>query len=210
MYLWERAPRQTDRYKTGIKSNYMSKEIKLIRSRRRTISIEITPDAQVIVRAPRYASVRDINNFIGEKADWIDKHVKKMQERRRLEQEREKDNPKQELSPQEIKLLTTRAKRIIPQRVRYYADLMGVTYERITIRKQKSRWGSCSSKGNLNFNCLLMKTPEEIIDYVVVHELCHLKEMNHSDRFWAEVEKVLPDYRDRRRWLKDHGNEIMV
>ena len=208
MYLWERAPRQTDRYKTGIKSNYMSKEIKLIRSRRRTISIEITPDAQVIVRAPRYASVRDINNFIGEKADWIDKHVKKMQERRRLEQEREKDNPKQELSPQEIKLLTTRAKRIIPQRVRYYADLMGVTYERITIRKQKSRWGSCSSKGNLNFNCLLMKTPEEIIDYVVVHELCHLKEMNHSDRFWAEVEKVLPDYRDRRRWLKDHGNEI--
>ena len=210
MYLWERAPRQTDRYKTGIKSNYMSKEIKLIRSRRRTISIEITPDAQVIVRAPRYASVRDINNFIGEKADWIDKHVKKMQERRRLEQEREKDNPKQELSPQEIKLLTTRAKRIIPQRVRYYADLMGVTYERITIRKQKSRWGSCSSKGNLNFNCLLMKTPEEIIDYVVVHELCQLKEMNHSDRIWAAVEKVLPDYRDRRRWLKDHGNEIMV
>jgi predicted metal-dependent hydrolase len=73
---------------------------------------------------------------------------------------------------------------------------------------QKSRWGSCSGKGNLNFNCLLMRTPDEIIDYVVVHELCHLKEMNHSPRFWAEVEKIFPDYKERRKWLKDHGNEI--
>jgi predicted metal-dependent hydrolase len=85
---------------------------------------------------------------------------------------------------------------------------MGVEYGRITIRMQKSRWGSCSGKGNLNFNCLLMRTPDEIIDYVVVHELCHLKEMNHSPRFWAEVEKIFPDYKERRKWLKDHGNEI--
>ena len=74
---------------------------------------------------------------------------------------------------------------------------------------QKSRWGSCSAKGNLNFNCLLMRAPEEILDYVIVHELCHRKEMNHSDRFWAEVEKVMPSYKERRKWLKDHGNELM-
>ena len=181
----------------------MKQEIKLIRSRRKTISIEVTTDAQVIVRAPNRASITDINRFIGEKADWIDKSLNKMRQRK------EEQSQKKELSPQEVKLLVTRAKRIIPQRVRYYADLMGVTYGRITIRMQKSRWGSCSGKGNLNFNCLLMRTPETILDYVVVHELCHLKEMNHSPRFWAEVEKVLPDYKERRKWLKDHESEIM-
>ncbi len=182
----------------------MTKEIELIRSKRKTICIEITPDARVIVRAPKYASVAEINRLIGEKADWIDKHLRKMQEK----QKERAQAPQPELTTQEIKLLTTRAKRIIPQRVRYYANLMGVEYGRITIRMQKSRWGSCSGKGNLNFNCLLMRTPDEIIDYVVVHELCHLKEMNHSSRFWAEVEKVIPDYKERRKWLKDHGNEI--
>ncbi len=181
----------------------MKQEIKLIRSRRKTISIEVTADAQVIVRAPNRATLADINRFIGEKADWIDKSVSKMRQRKAQQLQ------KKELSPQEVKLLVTRAKRIIPQRVRYYADIMGVTYGRITIRMQKSRWGSCSGKGNLNFNCFLMRTPDEIIDYVVVHELCHLKEMNHSPRFWAEVEKVLPDYKERRKWLKDHESEIM-
>lgn len=184
----------------------MSQEIKLIRSKRRTISIEITPEAEVIVRAPYYASVSEINKLIGEKSDWIHKHLQKMSDR----QKKKAEAPSQELTAQDIKLLATRAKRIIPQRVRYYADIMGVTYGRITIRMQKSRWGSCSSKGNLNFNCLLMRTPDEIIDYVVVHELCHLKEMNHSPRFWAEVEKIFPDYKERRKWLKDHGNDIMT
>ena len=182
----------------------MTRPIELIRSKRKTICIEITPDARVIVRAPKYASLNDINRLIGEKADWIDKHLRKMEER-----QKERENaPQPELSKQEIKLLTTKAKRIIPQRVRHYATLMGVEYGRVTIRMQKSRWGSCSAKGNLNFNCLLMRTPVEIIDYVVVHELCHLKELNHSPRFWAEVEKVLPDYKERRKWLRVHGNDI--
>ena len=183
----------------------MNENIKLVRSKRKTISIEITPEAQIIVRAPYYASVSEINRLIGEKADWIDKHLRAMKEKQR---ERALA-PQAELTPQDIRLLTTRAKRIIPQRVRYYARIIGVEYGRITIRMQKSRWGSCSAKGNLNFNCLLMRTPDEIIDYVVVHELCHIKELNHSDRFWAEVEKVFPDYKERRKWLKDHGNEIM-
>ena len=182
----------------------MAQEIKLIRSRRRTISIEITPDAQVIVRAPLRAAVSDINRFIGEKADWIDKHLRKMKDRK----DRENESPRKELSSQEIKLLTTRAKRIIPQRVRYYANIMGVSYGRITIRMQKSRWGSCSSKGNLNFNCLLMLAPERVQQYVVVHELCHRKEMNHSPRFYAEVLRVFPEYKKHYRWLKDNGNVL--
>ena len=184
----------------------MKRDITLIRSNRKTIAIEITPQATVIVRAPKRVPVAEINRFLGEKADWIDKHIIKMQNR----QEELETRDIQPISPQEVRLLTTRAKRIIPSRVRYYADLMGLEYGNITIRMQKTRWGSCSSKGNLNFNCLLMRTPDEIIDYVVVHELCHLKEMNHSKRFWSEVEKVLPDYKVRRKWLKDHQNEIMA
>jgi predicted metal-dependent hydrolase len=74
---------------------------------------------------------------------------------------------------------------------------------------QKSRWGSCSGQGNLNFNCLLMRAPDDVVDYVIVHELCHRKEMNHSDRFWTLVESVLPDYKEKRKWLKDHGSELM-
>lgn len=113
------------------------------------------------------------------------------------------------LSNDEIHELAAKALNYIPERVAYYAEQIGVTYGRITIRNQKTRWGSCSSKGNLNFNCLLMLTPPEIVDYVVVHELCHRKEMNHSKAFWSEVEKVLPNYKTRVRWLKDEGSSIM-
>ena len=101
------------------------------------------------------------------------------------------------------------AKADLPPRAAFFASLLGVSYGRITIRKQKTRWGSCSGKGNLNFNCLLMLCPSRARDYVVAHELCHRKEMNHSPRFWAEVEKLLPDYRVWRQWLKEEGQKII-
>ena len=157
--------------------------IKLIRSKRKTISIEVHSDLQVIVRAPLRVSEKDINKFIGEKSAWIEKSLSKMKNRQIKLQEQNMDQ--RPLNEQEIKLLTTKAKRILPVKVKKYASIIGVDYGRITIRMQKSRWGSCSSKGNLNFNCLLMNAPDEIQDYVVVHELCHRKEMNHSPRFWA-------------------------
>ena len=113
------------------------------------------------------------------------------------------------LTEAEIKQLANKALEYIPARVAYFAPIVGVDYGRITIRNQRTRWGSCSSKGNLNFNCLLMLTPPEVIDYVVVHELCHRREMNHSTRFWNEVEKVLPDYKVAKKWLKENGAGVM-
>ena len=98
----------------------------------------------------------------------------------------------------------------LPERVRFFAQQMGLSYGRITIRSQRTRWGSCSAKGNLNFNCLLMLMPQEVRDYVVLHELCHRKEMNHSTAFWAEVEAVCPDYRVHRKWLKDNGVSLIA
>ena len=109
----------------------------------------------------------------------------------------------------EIRELAEEALKDIPERVRHFAPIIGVTYGRITIRNQKSRWGSCSSKGNLNFNCLLMLAPPEHRDYVVVHELCHRKEMNHSKRFWSEVSSILPDYRKSIKWFDDNGGALM-
>lgn len=180
-------------------------EITLIRSRRKSLAIEITPELQVVVRAPARMPVREINAFVQEKDDWIRAHLQQMAEKKRLrEQCRE-----QALSKEELQELAAQAMKLIPQKVHYYAQIIGVTYGRITIRNQRTRWGSCSGKGNLNFNCLLLLMPEEVLDYVVVHELCHRKEMNHSARFWEEVEKILPDYRQRRKWLKDNGGRIM-
>lgn len=95
-----------------------------------------------------------------------------------------------------------------PKRVKYYLPFTGGHYTRITIRGQKTRWGSCSSRGTLSFNWRLMLAPPRVLDYVVVHELCHLTHMNHSPDFWAQVEKVMPDYRIYKLWLKDHGMEL--
>ncbi|WP_167956433.1 M48 family metallopeptidase [Anaerosporobacter faecicola] len=98
------------------------------------------------------------------------------------------------------------AKSIIPFRVEQVAKVMQLTYGRITIRSQKSRWGSCSSEGNLNFNWHLIMMPPAILDYVIIHELAHRVEMNHSKQFWAIVEQACPDYKQRRLWLKEHGS----
>ena len=183
----------------------MDKERKLqvIRSSRRTISLEVKPDLTVVVRVPLRMRERDIQAFLREKADWIERTIEKLEKQTA---EAQKDS----LSMQELKQLADLALEKLPERVAYYASQIGVTYGRITIRNQRTRWGSCSSKGNLNFNCLLMLMPAEIQDYVVVHELCHRLEMNHSKAFWGRVEEILPDYKARRKWLKDHGAEIMA
>ena len=157
----------------------------------------------VLVRAPYYAPRSDIDRFVTSKSSWIAKH------RRRMSENMSKAKSLGVLSHEDISHLADEALTDIPQRVRKYAPIIGVTYGRITIRNQRTRWGSCSAKGNLNFNCLLMLCSEEIRDYVVVHELCHRIELNHSPRFWALVESVLPDYRLSVKWLRENGPAIM-
>ena len=181
-------------------------KIEIIRSSRKTLAIEIRPDMRVIVRAPYQASGNYIEQFISDRADWIVEHLRKLEQKNRQCNEA---LPVKKLSNDELKKLADKACTYSPGRVAHFAPLVDVTYGRITIRNQRTRWGSCSSRGNLNFNCLLMLTPPEVIDYVVVHELCHRKEMNHSWRFWDEVARVLPGYAEQEKWLKTHGNEIM-
>ena len=169
----------------------------LRRSKRKTISVEISREAKVIVRAPLKMSVRDIEAFLSSKSAWITSHLEKASERLA--------SLPPKLTEDELAKLKTRAKNEIPIRVDRYASLMGLEYGRIALRTQKTRFGSCSSKKNLNFNLAIMLMPEEIIDYVIVHELAHIKQMNHSKAFWCEVERVMPDYKSRRDWIKANG-----
>ena len=176
----------------------------LIKSSRKSIGIEIKPNSSIIVRAPQRMKQSEIEKFVSSKSAWIEKHLN------RLAEAEKQQNSAQKLTADEIKALAEKALQYIPQRVEHYAALIGVDYGRITIRNQKTKWGSCSSKGNLNFNCLLMLTPPEVIDSVVVHELCHRKEMNHSKQFYDEVIKAYPEYHKWNKWLKDNGNAIMA
>ena len=178
--------------------------VEIIRSNRRTMSLEITKDLKVRVRAPYRFSEQRIRRFVSQRMDWIIKHLEQMEEKQK------KIAQVEPLSKEELDSLCEKALRVIPAKAARYAQILHVNYHRITIRNQKTRWGSCSAKGNLNFNCLLMLTPEEIVDYIVVHELCHRLEMNHSKRFWELVSSVIPDYKNREMWLKENGSLIMA
>lgn len=175
-------------------------EYTLIKSRRRSISITVKQDGSVVVRAPLVCSKKRIEEFLLEKQEWIEKTRRKI--------------ASQPVEPaftdSEIKELKKQAKKILPGMVAELAPVIGVNYGTISIRAQKTRWGSCSSKGNLNFNCMLMLLPKNVQRYVVVHELCHRKEMNHSSRFWSEVAKYQPTYKEDRKQLKELGSGLLA
>ena len=179
------------------------------RSGRRTLALEITPGAELLVRAPYSVSSDEIRRFVASHEDWIRKHLLLMEEKKKALEAGRSGQPVQRITEEQLRDLADQALREFPPRVKYFAGIIGVSYGRITIRNQRTRWGSCSSKGNLNFNCLLMLAPSEVRDYVIVHELCHRLEMNHSPRFWALVESVLPDYRSRKSWLRSNGRLLI-
>lgn len=175
-------------------------------SDRKSLSIQVKKDGTVTVRSPYFLSRTECIHYIEEKSSWILQNYQKVTS---------KAVPP--LTQQQLQQLTflekkfrKAAKDYIPKRVAYFHSFTGGTYTSITVRDQKSRWGSCSSRGTLSFNYRLMLAPPEILDYVVVHELCHLTHMNHSKDFWHMVESILPDYRTAKRYLKEHGHELTL
>ena len=166
----------------------------LIRSRRRTLALEITKDCRVLVRAPLRLSQAKIDAFVASHEYWIQTH---------LEQQRQRAvSSPPPLTPEEIAALKAKAQAILPGKVAYWSAKMSVRPTGLKITTARKRYGSCSGKNSLCFSCFLMNSPEAAIDLVVVHELCHIREKNHGPRFYALLEQYLPDYKERKKLLK--------
>ena len=174
--------------------------ISVIRSARKSLGIEVRDANTVLARIPTRVSDRELKAFVENHQSWILEKTAVMAER----EENRKSTP---APPPELLSKTDRMKiqLKIGKRVRHYCEAMGVTVGYVTVKDQKTRWGSCSAKGNVNFNYQLAFLPDELLDYVVIHELAHRRHMNHSRAFWAEVEKYCPDYLERREQLKEYS-----
>lgn len=179
----------------------------LIRTSRKTIAIQITLDGDVTVRAPRDCEKAEIDDLIRDRREWIEEKRAEFLAQKRECEKKQEQFPK--ITPESEREFRRLAKEKIPKRVALFAEQLGVDYGKITIKDTKSRWGSCSYQGNLNFCWRLILAPEEVLDYIVVHELCHRLEMNHSARFWAEVKRVLPEYEKSKEWLKENGLALL-
>ncbi len=168
----------------------------VIRSHRRSLVLIITPEARLVIRAPLKLPAEAINRFIQQKKRWIERQMARLSARPRpivlMEEEREGW----------IRI----AREKIVERCRYFSELTGYRPVSVSISSARSRWGSCGAKGTINFSWRLAMAPPEVIDYVVVHELVHLIERNHSARFWRRVAEIIPDHKLHRRWLRENGH----
>ena len=184
---------------------------RIVRSRRKSYGAVVKDDGSVEIRIPLRGSRKNAIEMAEQWKDWIKQKVV-------LQREREKqrkalaDESRQRFTPGQREYLEKKyrqaARDYIPGRAEYYANILGVSFDRVRIAEQKTRWGSCSGRGTLSFNWKLMLAPPQVLDYVIVHEVCHIKEMNHSEKFWAWVEFLMPSYREQRKWLKENGQKL--
>ncbi len=174
---------------------------RLIRSKRRTLALHVTADARLVVRAPEKLPENIIRRFVEDRKDWI---------LRKKQQAREHYSPPVQRTAAEKLRCREKAMEIIGPRVAHYSALSGYKPSDIKITSAKTRWGSCSPSGCVNFSWHLSLAPLEVVDYVVVHELVHLEEKNHSRNFWRKVERILPDYKEAYRWLGRNGHQLMT
>ena len=164
----------------------------LIRSARKTLAVQVTRDGRVVVRAPLRCSEKRIREFLAAQKGWIQKSLAKV---------REHPAPPPP-SREQIRALADRAMEIIPPKVAYWSRVTGLVPTGITITAARTRYGSCSPKNRVCFSCFLADFPEEAVDLVVVHELCHIREKNHGPGFYALLSRYLPDYRERKKLLR--------
>ena len=169
----------------------------------KSFSIRITPDGRAELRVPLRTSRQTIDEVIRRYRPKIEEMALKRQ------QAAEEYGEVPPLDPDSLNRYAEQTCLLLNDRLGGLAEQIGVTYHNVRIKKLVSRWGSCSGKNNLNFNCLLSLLPPDVADYIMVHELCHLKQLNHSPAFWAEVEQALPDYRQSERWLKRYGGVLL-
>lgn len=179
------------------------KEYKLIRSVRKSVSIHVEPDGSVVVRAPLTTGKGFIDSFVASKSEWIRNSIDKMKTR-------QENRMELALSEVQIRQFKAMASTYLTERTEYFAQIMGVRYKQLKINSANTRWGSCNSKGDINYTYRLILAPKDLVDYVVVHELAHLKEMNHSKKFWSVVAKVLPDYKKKQQLLTDWQRTMKI
>jgi predicted metal-dependent hydrolase len=166
--------------------------------RRRSIAIVIDPERGVVVYAPHGIGERVLADILMQRRDWINKKLAKVQARRA--------EPKAHFDGD-----LNDASRIINERVTVYSELMQLFPKKVAVKDQRRRWGSCSARtGALNLNWRIVMAPPQVVDYVVVHELSHIKHPNHSPAFWSLVAQFVPDYKARRKWLRQHGDRLVV
>ena len=174
----------------------------IIYSRRRTVALEITPEAKLVIRLPKKADRAFIAAFIEAKRPWIQKKkemmIKQLEESSAIQTVACSEEDKKESAY------------LIKERLDLYSLKMGVKYDSFRISSARKRWGVCYRRADIRINWKLAKAQEEILDYVAVHELAHIKEKNHSKRFWALVAKILPDHKNHRKWLKENGHRLHV
>ena len=178
-------------------------EYKLVRSKRKTLALYVRPDGSLEVKAPIRTDKLYIEKFVLSKKDWILKTKEKLEIRK-------KEKEVVWFPKEEIKNIKSKAELVFNHKCREYAKIMDVEFRSIKINSAKTRWGSCNIKGDINFTYRLIFAPEPLIDYVIVHELAHLREMNHSNRFWEIVKSVMPDCMDRRKLLREYQHTVEI